>query len=392
MKDRVTYASQILYVGPSGVNGSLGETAISGVVPTQLHHIKYIEHSMETENEHVYNYGSREPVGETIVSPIDVGLEFQYNLADAQNEKWLGFNISNFEQPFVSGLLKNENDAQNFYILTVERGDAVTNKTQQEFIKEGNSTVTAFGNGVIESYNIQASVDSIPQATVKVIADNINYNNGVENLPCPNNIDCNTNNKVTLPAPREDNLQVDALRSAYLNLYFSSGEMPQGGYILPSEVPEKSNLKSCSLNSFEINLSLPRKISQGLGHRYAVSKKIEYPTQVEFSCNAATKDIVSGNLLDIFCADGRDLIVSINNPNNGEENINIKLKDIHLDSQVSEHSLMTQEFVNLTFSSPLGRDHDSNVGIYISGVAGVPQETYYGTTTGQLYNGEKAIR
>lgn len=53
MKDRVTYASQILYVGPSGVNGSLGETAISGVVPTQLHHIKYIEHSMETENEHV---------------------------------------------------------------------------------------------------------------------------------------------------------------------------------------------------------------------------------------------------------------------------------------------------------------------------------------------------
>ena len=392
MKDRVTYASQILYVGPSGVAGSLGESQISGVVPTQLHHIKYIEHSIEAENEHVYGYGSKEPIGEAIVSPVDISLEFQYNLADAQNEKWLGFNVSDFQQPFISGFLNQDNDAQNFYILTVQRGDAVTTKTQQEFMQEDSSTVTSFGNAVIENYTIEASVDSIPQATVKVIADNIDYNNGVKNLPCPNNINCSIDDKVTLPAPREDNLQVDALRSAYLNLYFSSGEMPQGGYILPSENTEPSNLKSCSLESFEINLSLPRRIAQGLGHKHAVSKKIEYPAEVEFSCNAATKDIVSGSLLDIFCAEGRDLIVSINNPNNGEENINIKLKDIHLDSQISEHSLLTQEFVNLNFSSPLGKEHDSNVGMYVSGVAGLPQETYYGTTTGQLYNNETTIR
>ena len=392
MKDRVTYASQILYVGPSGVNGSLGESEISGVVPTQLHHIKYIEHNIETETEDIYAYGNKEPLGHAIISPIDVGLEFQYNLADAQNEKWLGFNVSDFNQPFISGFLNQENDAQNFYILTVERGDAVTSETQQDFIQENNSTVTSFGNGVIENYSIEASVDSIPQATVKVIADNIDYNNGVAGLACPNNISCNINDKVTLPAPREDDLEVDALRSAYLNLYFSSGEMPQGGYILPSENPNESNLKSCSLESFQINVSLPRRIAQGIGKRHATSKKIEYPTQVEFSCNAATKDIVSGSLLDIFCAEGRDLIISMNNPNNELENINIKLKDIHLDSQVSEHSLLTQEFVSLNFSSPLGKDHDSKVGIYLSGVAGKPQETYYGTTTGQLYNSQKALR
>ena len=91
--------------------------------------------------------------------------------------------------------------------------------------------------------------------------------------------------------------------------------MPQGGYILPSENPNESNLKSCSLESFQINVSLPRRIAQGIGKRHATSKKIEYPTQVEFSCNAATKDIVSGSLLDIFCR-RKDLIISMNNPNN----------------------------------------------------------------------------
>ena len=91
MKDRVTYASQVLYVGPTGAEGSLGESPISGVVPTQLHHINYIEHSIEAETEHVYNYGSKNPIGESIVSPVEVSIEFQYNLADAQNEKWLGF-------------------------------------------------------------------------------------------------------------------------------------------------------------------------------------------------------------------------------------------------------------------------------------------------------------
>ena len=218
------------------------------------------------------------------------------------------------------------------------------------------------------------------------------YSDQAEGMICPNDINCNLSDRVTLPAPREDNLETDGLRPAYLNLYFASGEMPQGGYLLPEEGSPSEGLRSCSLDSFEINLSLPRRKAQGIGKKHAVSKHLKYPSEVEFSCHASTRDIISGSLLDIFCAQGNEAIISMNNPYNKESNINIRLKDIHLDSQVSEHSLLTQEFVNLTFSAPLGDSTDSEVGMYVSGIASYPQETYYGTTTGQLMNDKQILR
>lgn len=392
MKDRVTYTSQVLYVGPTGEGGSLGESTISGVVPTQLDHINYIEHSIEAENEHVYNYGSKEPIGEVIVDPPQVQMEFQYNLADAQNEKWLGFNISNLEKSFISGILNEENDEQNFYILTTLRGDAVTKASQLEFEQEDNNTVTSFGNCVVENYSLAASLSSPPTASIKVIGDNITYSNGVTGIKCPNDFKCEFTETVSLPAPREDDLEVDALRPAYLNLYFEESNSPQGGYVLPSKNTKDKTLSSCSLESFEINLELPRRIAKGLGNKHPVSKKIQYPAEVNFTCNASVKDIVSGSLLDVFCAEGNNLLIEMNNPYNNEDNIKVKLKDLHLDSQVSEHSLSTQEYIELNFSSPLGSPESSQVGIFMSGVADKTQETYYGTTPSQLLAGEKSTR
>ena len=114
MKDRVTYASQVLYVGPTGVFGSLGACPISGITPTQLHHINYIEHDIEAPTESAYQFGTLEPMGEARVEPITVKLEFEYNLADLQNEKWLGFTIDNLNTSSISGFLDQKNDEQTF--------------------------------------------------------------------------------------------------------------------------------------------------------------------------------------------------------------------------------------------------------------------------------------
>ena len=392
MKDRVLYTSQILYVGPSGAAGTLGQSAISGVTPTQLHHIKSIEHITETDTTYSYQYGSREPIGAAIAKPVEVSLEFEYNLADAQNEKWLGFNLSPLDTPFISGFLNQENDEQNFYILTTERGDAVTKASTPEFLAQQGMTVNSFGNCVIENYNISASLDTIPAATVKVRADNVEFAHGASGIKCPNDTECLIAEKVVLPAPREDNLQVDALRPYYLTLYFESDTLPQGGYVLPTGSGPQDGKSPCSLNSFEINLELPRRISERIGSKYPVSKHIQYPAQVEFSCVAASKDIVSGSLMDIFCAQGNNIIVSMDNPYTEEPNIKIKLKDLHLESEISEHTLLTQEFVTLKFSAPLGSPTGSAVGFYMSGVASAEQLTSYGVSSGQLLENEEALR
>lgn len=391
MKERVTYASQILYVGPTGEGGQLGESEISGVSPTQLHHIKYIEHAFEPNIVHAYQYGTREPVGEVTMGPVDLTLEFQYNLADAQNEKWLGFNLSPLNTSMVSGFLEKENDVQNFYILTTEHGDAVTKDSNQEFLNRKGTTVTAIGNGVVENYNISATIDSIPEATVTVRADNLEYNTTASGIKCPNDINCSNIGSVVMPAPREDDLEVDALRSHYLTLYFNDESLPQGGYALPSK-NSTPTISSCSLKSFEIDVPLPRRINKRLGNKYPVSKDIEYPSEIEFSCKASTKDIISGSLMDIFCSESNNVMLEMNNPYTEEPNILIKINDLRLDSQISEHSLITQEFVDLKFNAPLGAEDAKNMGIFMSGVADQPQYTYYGTTSGQVLNQTKALR
>ena len=114
MKDRVTYESQALYVGPAQT-GVFGDVVLSGLVPTELQHIQNIEHYVDTNRENIHQLGSLNALGKTVVESPRVGLEFTYILGDAQNEKWLGFNLSDLDTPAISGFLSGINDEQNFY-------------------------------------------------------------------------------------------------------------------------------------------------------------------------------------------------------------------------------------------------------------------------------------
>ena len=396
MKDRVTYASQLLYVGPTGTPGQkLGGVPLSGVEPTQLHHVNYIEHNTEYDREAPYQMGSRSPVGESIISPIEVELNFQYALADGQNEKWLGFDLSDLSIPCISGFLEDHNDCQNFYVLTTPRGDAVKDQSLEDFVQETESVVTSFSNGVITSYKIEATIDSIPAASVSVNASAINYDQGVSGIKCPTispDDSCYNDQGMIIPCPTEDNLEVAALRPAYMNLTFSSGEAPGGGYVLYTGEARPDGLSSCSLTSFEIDLELPRRINKRLGAKFPISKPIQYPAQLNFSCEARVKDLVSGNMLQGFCGAGTNLTISMLNPYNQKGNVEIMLKDLHLDSQIAQNSLIAQEYVTLNFSSPLGSPEGWQGGLYISGVAEKKRATTYGISSGQLEAGEVSYK
>jgi hypothetical protein len=348
MKDRVTYASQLLYVGPTGAIGELGSVPISGVSPTQLHHINYIEHTVEATREAPYQLGSSSPVGEVIIPPVEVGLNFQYALADAQNEKWLGFDLSDLSVPSISGFLEGKNDAQNFYILTIPRGDAVADQNLSEFANQEGNVVTSFSNGVISNYRIEASVEDIPSAFVTINSSAITYSKGISGISCPTinpDSSCFGTEQIIIPAPEEDNLEVEALRPAYMSLSFASSSSPGGGYLLPTGQTPEEGVSPCSLTSFEIDLELPRRINKRLGSRFPISKPIQYPAQVNFSCSAKVRDLVSGSMLDMFCAGGNDLTISMLNPYNEKANIEIKIKDLHLDSQFSQQTLVVNEYV-----------------------------------------------
>lgn len=389
MKDRVSYESQVLYVGPSET-GTIGGSVISGLTPVQLNHITKIEHTLETKTEAPYAFGSLNPLGTVIPELVDLNLEFEYNLADAQNEKWLGFDLSDLSSSAISGMLSGIWDEQNFYIVTTQRGDAVTSQDTPEFLKQPGINVVGFGNGVIENYSIEASLEEIPMGRVSAIASNLTFASGASGIESPGIVSgCRDEGNIIIPAPEFDTLQVEALRPSHLSITFGSGSLPQGGYLFPTgeDLPD---LSSCSLTKFSIDLQLPRRINQRLGSKHPLSKPIRYPAQVILSCTAVTKDIVSGNLLDIFCAHPQDVIISMENPHTEKGNMKIGLKGLSLDSQVPQHNLLEKEFIDLSFIAPLSSPTGDGPGFYISGVADISQETTYGLTAGQLLNNQRS--
>lgn len=392
MKERVSYESQVLYVGPSAV--ATGQY-ISGLTPTQLHKVTRIDHTLDSNFVTYYNYGSRNPLGQFGVppSPIDSTLEFEYTLADAQNEKWLGFTLSDFSTSAISGMLNEIDDEQNFYIVTTERGDAVTTKDTQGFLEQENLAVVGLGNVVIENYYIEASLGEIPSARIVAKASNVIYSSGASGIanPAVDQSGCATTGKLVIPAPKESDLEVDALRPSYISLSFDSGQLPYGGVVLPSGEERMDGLAVCSLDQFSLNLQLPRRINQRLGNKYAVSKPIKYPAQAIFSCSAKTKDIITGNLRDLFCSPGQSITVSMESPYTQSGNFKFSLRDAYLDSHLSQHDLVSNESVNLTFVAPLADvsgGPNTGMGFFLSGVAERCQNTTYGTTSGQLFASE----
>ena len=183
MKDRVTSQSQALYVGPSQT-GTFGDVVVSGLVPTELQRIQGISHYVNTNNEPIYQLGSYLPLGHKNAASPEVELEFTYVLGDAQNEKWLGFDLGS-GIPALSGFLSGINDEQNFYIATKKRGDIVTTGDATFFASQEDMSVYAFGNGVIDNYKMEASLYDIPTATVRIKANNMATYSGVSGIPTP---------------------------------------------------------------------------------------------------------------------------------------------------------------------------------------------------------------
>ena len=107
---------------------------------------------------------------------------------------------------------------------------------------------------------------------------------------------------------------------------------------------------------------------------------------------AKAKDLKEGGLTDMFCTPENIVTIEMDNPYNQDKNIIIELKGLHLESEISQTSLIEQEMVNLEFSCPLSSPDSDNYGMYISGVAAAPQLTSYGTTSGQFLENKLSYR
>tara|TARA_A100001201_G_C4094037_1_gene203054 strand:+ start:825 stop:1919 length:1095 start_codon:yes stop_codon:yes gene_type:complete len=266
-----------------------------------------LEYSIGYERQQSKQIGSQDFSTNDIFQQPDVSLNISYvPEPNFSNEVQGRFINSRPNTSFVNFFNTNEEDSTNFYaLITKNAEDSFLNKLQffslQDF--DGNEAI-AFGNCFATSYGLSYSVGSLPLVTTQYICSNavfdkltgtsmespaINLTGGnndnvgrsrfnfgidltstsLEKAPPIVNPD-NTNSDITL-----QNLQV-------------GGQIISGRHLV---------------QSVDMNISLPRVSSYGLGNDYAYNRKRQFPANGTFSVSSLVSGLESGAMTGVLASD-----------------------------------------------------------------------------------------
>lgn len=384
-KNRVIYACEALFVGPSPATGqhlAIGYTAesysggglgSSGTVATgnnlvrQLYRVQSVNHDFAITRRDVFQLGELAAIDRVILEQPTVNLSFDYIQASLTNEKAMGFTISSGNLvSAISGLLNKTTDEKNYFIKTQSEGvDSVGNATDFPYF------VTALGNGFITSYTSEAAVGDFPRASVSVEALNVNYDTqtgeagalpfyATNDIPAvlPSDGSVISTYKYKLPQTQSSTgLGYSAIRPGDITLSIGYDE---GGV----------KVSDAKIQSYSLNVDLSRTPLLKLGSKYAFSREVNFPVNASLSVTMNHGDISTGKLSEIL-ANNTDynLEVRMNQPVAGSPRaLTYLIRGANLDSQSSSTSIGSDKSATLNFSVSIGGPSQSTHGFYMSGI------------------------
>lgn len=397
-RNRIIYQSEAVYAGPSPATGyhiltgaiaepwpsfSAGGSNVSRV--KQLQRIQTANYSFNIARQDVNQFGELAAIDRVILESPTVSLDTSYILGSLENESLLGFSLtpsgSTATFAALSGILNKTEDERNYFIKTVPEGsDALGDSDVLNPSTTVNTNVIGIGNGFISSYTTEASVGDFPTASVSVEALNMAFSKGVSGnfIPAVTPTD---GTKITdiyyaLPSGQSSNnvSGVSALRPGDITLSFypngSTTEM--GGFTGVS-------ITDAKIQSYSLSFDLARDPLQKLGSRFAFAREITFPVTVTCTVDANLGDLYTGNLADVIDADSAyDINLKLNAPGTAgaaaaaaSDNVMARyvLKRCKIDSQEYTSDIGSNKAVSLTFSAQIGGPAQTDVGLFISGLA-----------------------
>lgn len=318
---------------------------------------------------------------DTTDSPT-VSVPFSYYLTDFQNEFNLGFDISNgTEVGALSGILTKSpgKDEKNYFILISPEGiDAVTRSGANT-----NDYVLGIGNGLITNYSIEASVGDYPTASVTVEGLNLKGEAGkvgVTGLP--------VTNWFASPAIYPSSGTQVQTNESYFRLPSGSAGHANKPFILkPGDINvdlqtlnyasglfTNTDTASFNIQSFNVSFDLARDPIQSLGSRYARSRELTFPIDINFTVEALAGDLKAANLREFVCNPlSQTAVITMRKPdcaNTGQVQAKITLKGLTLQSEAFSIDAGDNQSVSLTWLGSIGAPDDTTNNIFFSGVTG----------------------
>lgn len=398
-RNRINYASQSLYVGPtpstgfhfaSGTYGPTGPYSagfvtgapvnssdwlgISGNLISQLFRVQTTSERYAVTRRDVNQFGQLSTVDRVIIDAPTAGLDFTYLLANFNNELALGFTV-NGQSTAISGIMTAISDEHNYFLKISNDGvDAIGDTTQ-------NCSVMSLGNGFISSYSVSAAVGKFPEVAVKVDGLNLLFQNtssGDSPAVYPSTATAVTGRYYILPTGvpslSTGDFATSVLRPGDLTFTFNQHNT-NTPYSLAG--PLISNAK---ISSFNLGINLAREVIEQLGSPFPITRVLKFPIISTMTIDAVLGDLTTGNLANLLTCDTTyDIFVQILRPSDCAGSAKVPvctyiLRDARIDSQDYSSNIGSNTTVRLGFSTQLSGPTITTAGLFLSGIALNPIE------------------
>ena len=360
-RNRVIYQSEALYVSENA--GSTGQNGHE-----QLTRIQSANYNFTINRQDVNEFGQLARIDSIVMDAPTVGLDFTYYPTDGFNEAALGFGTGAAVQ-FASGHLVSTS-GKNFYISTVADGsDAVD--TSGNSIK----SVIGLGNAFLTDYTLDLSVGSLPTVSVSMECSNINssIDTSISGLGSPIS-------GITLPSvditdgtviggtaqlpianPSGESDLISALRPGDIAVDISTLNGLAISNISGADVDDSIHIQSASLS-----LPLGRSPIQRLGTRFAYARTVDFPVNATLSVNAILNEVNARNLSELM-DNTQEFNVSLLLKNTeSQDALKYELKGCKIDSESFSSSIGSNKTVDLTFSTQIGGNNDTDNGVFLT--------------------------
>lgn len=379
-RNRVIYQSEALFVSPNSTgyhfsgenkagismaNGVLGiggtHVRDSGNMVSQLSRVQSANYSFTINRTDINEFGRLARIDALITESPTVSLDFTYYPIDGKNEALL-----KFETDGVTNCIKNHlNDTvgSNFFIQTTAEGTDVAGNADADSTK----TTIGLGNGFLSDYTFDASVGSIPTASVTIEGFNMKADQGVtgNNIPAVTLEDGApiSNIQYSLPSGSTGDHGLAALRPGDLKLLF-----PQDSALITNTSGENGGT-AAHVQSVSFNIPMSRTPIERLGSVFPYVRVPDVPLNASFTINALVADIGTGNLAVLIDNEQKqELTVEMTNPADSSKTMSFTIKGALLDSESFSSDIGGNKTVDLTFTTQVGGPEDTENGVFMSGM------------------------
>lgn len=390
--NRITFANEALYVGPSpstgyhfwGLQG--GSATVQGVAEdqgsgnriTQLYRIQSVSANWNVNRVNVNQFGELAAIDRVILDPPTVNLQFSYLLANMYNESGLGFHTQGIYTA-ISGFLDKTQEDRNFFLRIAPEGmDVVGDNTSNV-----HTFTYGFGNGFVNSYTTQAAVGGFPSVDVGVECMNMTFDTGISGwVPAiiPVNGARMTGFRYLLPtasgSPGTGYLDLSVLRPGDITMNFTERSAEDEGELNdPSSAYNTVgvSIADAHIQSYNLSIGLARESMRRLGSKFAFSREVTFPVDVNLSVNAIVTNITTGQIADFLTCD-KAYDVGINIKRNacpGDPTPVIArylLRNAKLNGQSYSTNIGSNQSVTLNFTTQIGGPRQTGVGCFFSGI------------------------